>query len=781
MGCNSYEVEHRRNPYTEPAESIKEAVKEAMNVKWELNEDAMKRLKDLGEDTVRNLLGWKDVKKVSVTKDRLEAIEGKNLAVNRSVSALFELDNELQKRKEDYLSTDVYFDWFVAKSGRMMIDSAGVNIQSDKLHRFLFNTKKQTTNIDMNTEEGKKQLDVFKMAVAQSFGFAIDKKSTKKSIEFADKILSIKNLDQKIMSQLKKGNTEFTINDTHIEIEFLGQMLSALDEIKKYHGAKNGKFETKLVVETDALTSGFGLKMLQMPLVGDIGKVKSWLAKTGIIIGNDAKPDKGMNDISDPDTGFTDSYKTLAKGIGSSEQVVNAIGEALLETFGKEAKPTKAASTLAKSLGVNTNREGAEKAIRMLNSMKDILPVLVDENGEVTSDGRSLFKGPFMTFNYGAGWAKIKKELAFDMQEKVMQQILDYKIAKESNEKYDKNLDDMMKELGIESITSKELMENSLKDIKNKDGLNLKAMIGELLGASYGQRVKTVLEGEFASIIEANNAVNSTLKLMFRTFKLLMDKELNRRGWKEPTYEQELEVFKSLQDAFPIIRSPLGNGIKDGIAIFTTAMDYRRQERIPGTLLKTTDGKRSDTFKGTRSIRRYLEEAGAAGSVIPIHTLDASIMAKTMLGKDALEVHDALVLGIGQVEQATMQYNKELIDLSANWSMMDEVEKAYNRLENKYPSELNFIKNQEDNEKESEAVDILKNKTREARDIRTRLFSEPIQVQNMVFNKNSWYMREGIGLKSSAEQIIEAVQNKSMKVSIKNELGKIQKIIEGCK
>lgn len=791
MACNGYEVEVRRNPYTDPADDVKKAVKEAMNVEWHLNEDTMKRIKTLGKDKLKVLLGWVDPDSKPMSKDRREAVEGKNRAVERSIESLFELDETIQQRKEDYLPTSVYFDWFVAKSGRMMIDSAGVNIQSDKLHRFLFQTKKQETRINPNN---KKQMDIFKMAIAQAFGFAIDKKTQKESIEFADKILAVKGLDTKVMYALENGKKKFHVRglDEELEIEFLGQMLTALDEIKKFNKSNGKPFITKLTIETDALTSGFGLKILQMPLLG-LEESKKWLAKTGIIVGDRSQykgmaTEGGMNDITGK--GFTDSYKTLAKNVGTTDDIVNALSSALLDTD-KNGNPTVFADKVAKDLGLSPNEEGAAKARAMLTSMETLLPKIVDENDDVTEDGRKLFKGPFMTFNYGAGWTKIMKELAFNTTDDIVQKILDYSVGVKTG-KIERNdtFDNIIRQLGLNKLTVngspvsivEAITNNDLKNIKNKDGIDIKTLIGALVGGSYGSRVRSVLESEFKQIVDTNNAINGTIKLLYRTFSKLMQEELDNKGIKNPTIEQELEIFEKFKDTFPILRSPLGKSIEDGIAIFSTKMDYKRAERTPGTQLKKG-------FRGTQSIRRYLDEAGAAGSVIPIHTLDASIMALTMLGRDALEVHDALVLGIGQVEDTAYDYNKNLINISQSWNMLEEVHKALIRANKKYPKVLDSVIQEERIKREDgdftaidsdNVINTLNDSLEKANTVRKEIFNESLEIHNMVFNEDSGYTTKPSTIKPPIGQIIESLYKSNIKAELKQEIDKIRKDLQGC-
>ena len=835
MGCNEFEIEARRNPYIKPPKEIQDAVKDAMNTPWQLNEDAMKQIKNLGnteeesKEILQTILGKvsdEDLKKLS--KDNRMSAEGRNLDITRSVEALFDLDKEIIARKDDYLPTDVYFDWFVLKSSRMMMDSNGVNIQNDKLHRFMFTTPAQETTIVKGSKKYNDEIAGFKIAIAQAFGFSIDKETTTSSIEFADKIIATKNIRSKVLKHFREGKHKFDLGGMEIKIEHPSHTIAALFEIENFNKHKNDrKFTTRMTLEVDGLTSGFGLKTFQMPLLKD---VKKWLVKTGIIVGKRSDLDiseGGMNDVIS--NGLVDSYKTLASEMGSIKDIANSFKSAIMETYDSKngSVISRNAENIAKAVGfkqipdTGITEKDADKAVEVLLAMEKILPEIVvdvkDDNiivSKVTKEGRNLFKKPFMTFNYGAGWTKIRKELAYGMMGDVVQTLYDHlnglEVRNAKEEVVDKEtLDNIIKLLGLGESALTELDTKSVKDIK-VGNTTLQKRLEALLGASYGSRVQEVMKKEFEPIIEANNAVNASLNLVYLVYdklvtdKIKMMKESGEIKGEYPTKDQELAIFEEYRDAFPIIKSPLSDDLQEGIAIFKTKMEYLKEDKAPATILK--GGK----IRSTQSVRRFLTEIGSSGAVVPIHALEASIMAKVMKG--LLEVNDALVVGVGQVINKSKDYNKELLELNKNWSMLDEVRNTVDRVANKYPYVVNEVIKEEMampfNQKlfDIEDVQNIYRIADTAREARAELFNNPIEVHNMVYNDKSGYKYtppknrvKSTDLGESKEvpaaligditetsefainEIIKAIQNKPMKVGIKNGLGKIQKIIEGCK
>ena len=791
MSCNSYDIDIRRNPYTEAPKELKDAAKDAMNTEWHLNEDLMGMIQELGKtrdevkDKLKYLLGYKDVDKDSMSVYNQVGTESANASIERSIDALLDLHEELQERKEEAKSTGVYFDYFIGKNNRLYMDSTEVNPQSDKFHRFMFNTKKQETDIDMSNEQ---HVTGFKLAVAQAAGMGIDKALTKDAIKYANEVIGIQNFKSKVMKAIKSDRLhtertengvelkedEYQIDGVKFKLEHLSHTLMMANEVEKWQKNKwKGKFVSNMTLETDALTSGFALKLLQMPLMGS---TLDWLAKTGILVLDGTQYNGvnmsnldglGMNDIQsnkvEGATGeFQDSYRSVAKLTGNDEEIANAFEVELDRTVkkkeGEEWKVVAPSNVQKMVTGFgmkledgNVRAEDKAKLKSMFEAVQKLVPSII-KDGEVTSYGRNLFKYPFMMFNYGAGWGRIKSELAYGMLEETVQELINYRNGDMSKKDAVENV---LNELDITEGMLKQLTTTDLKEIKNSSGASIQTMLESLLGEGYGNRVKEALETEFAPIVAANNAVNAGLKLMFRTYSKLLEGKVEafekENGGKEPTVEQEMEMFKELSEAFPIMKSPLGRNINEGIAIFKTKMDAIKAKTNAGTWLKKEAGQE---LRHVPTLRRYLDEAGAAGAVIPIHTLDASIMARTMTGKGLLNVFDAQVVGVGQVVKTGKEYNKNLVELSEEWSMLGAVHEAVKGLQEhkEYGIVFNDVVREEDRLAEervrgsvaaSEELGNLEEARQVAEQNRKQIFGSKMYVQNMVYDKNTTYMKDG--------------------------------------
>lgn len=773
MGCNPHEIEVRRNPYTKATEKQKEALKEAMNVKWQVEMGTIETLEELGEDTVRKLLGWVDLENAVFTADMRKSVEGKNRAIERSVKHLLDLGKEIKQREEDYLPTDIYFDWFIAKSNRMMIDSAEVNPQSDKLHRFAMHTKAMEYKVDPTDDTDAGHVG-FKIAVAQAFGVGIDKATKAQIMDKADKILDIDGLHQKLKDAIKEGKVnskhEVKIDEVVLNVEHLSHAIHAAREVDKFN--KGEKFRTRLPIEVDGLTNGFALKTLQMPVMddanGEMSKTWQWLSKAGIIVGDRTKytgmETGGMNDIqaNKEVTKFRDGYETLGSGLASKEGIRKNFLEAVDEKTDKKEFTNKA-ERIQKMLGAKD--EAHTEA--MIDALLPLMPTTVIDDA-VTKEGRALSKGPFMTSGYGAGDTKIRKELAYGFTDELVQKAYEYMIDPKLLEKYETDKDKLatlqdniarfVEVMELEQFKD-ELATKSLKDLKYPNTkTDVKSRLETLIGDSYGETAIQALKDAFGEIKEANNAINGTVKLMFKTFKKLYDKELEK--YPNASQEDKMAAFKAVRDAFPILKGPLSKGTEDGIALFSTTMITAAGDR-PGTLLRgkevvTEEEKeeltpaelaeleRKTAERTTNVMEREVDEAGASGSVIPIHTLDASIMTLTMLHKDLLEVHDAMVLSPVEAEQVALDYNTHLIELSKQWSMMEELLKSYEHMAKTYGETLNEVIEEEmeatSEEQVQGIIDNMQMYTKKALANREKIFNTQVISGNMIFNEESMYV-----------------------------------------
>ena len=602
----------------------------------------------------------------------------------------------------------MYFDWFFSRNGRFFLDSAGVNPQTDKLHRFAMFLKAQETEVDTTKDVRDSKVFAFKIGIAQAFGKAVDKGKYEEMLEFADNVLEASEVAvRKAVDKLIKGGEKTATvmkgnlfgEDVEIEMEHLSHLLAGEIEAKKWrNAAKNGEsFTTRLTFEADATTSAVGMKLMQVP----VGAALEFLAKAGIIArGLDGNyPEvvtkalktqnteeiigllegKGIGDLKAME-GFLDSYQTLAMELSTDQTIVDSFKNKL------NAETTAAEALQAKLDGLNVTEEQATAAFgefkRLLGAEADIV-----KDGKVTKFGRNLFKYPFMIFLYGAGSGRIKAELNGVLEALFAKNLVDGTIE-------DKVLIGAFKTLG-KTLTVEEIGQLR-KDIATKPyrqimvgDVKLEQLTKLMYGEFYGNAVTDAMEAHFGELIEVNRAINTTMRAMMRMYLKAFDKLTKGKNL---TVGQLEAVQGKLDRLFPAIKHPLGKEDRsDGIAIFDTETITKEDySYLDATQTYVVDAEGNAVTKKVQSIRRKLVEAISSGAVGFTHNEDGAVIGLVMADGTVLGIHDALVLGVGQLGKIE-DYHKYMLRISNNWNQLDEVMYALDDMINFKEEDINGL------------------------------------------------------------------------------------------
>jgi len=652
---------------------------------------------------VKKALGWKSIKAMEkarrVSKETLEAQRSVNMEIDRDVDALVEYYDLVQSGD---MTGDVYVDYFFSKNGRIMLEGL-INPQNSKLHRFLVIDSSQVREV-------KKDSVMFRFALAQAFGHSIDKASDNSVMGFAEAILKVphKELESAVHKLMTNPKGHVEVGGVEIEIEFLSQMLVGLDMVKAYQEAKGDTFENRLLLEVDAKTSGFALKTRLFPF-HDHEAMMKWSLKTGVSYGNEAHNMMGTNEMFGQKT-MTDSYQEMVKGMARTvEDLIEIVKEAE-ENVNDELK--------------GTTIKASEYLAKLQRAGEKYTPIMVDEHGKATSEGRNLAKYPFMTKNYGSGYGSTGRLVGEVMSKDTVDDfIADVQSGKTTP------LVELILELTGQTdakVLADEMIDNGSVAIQAKlktlDGdmteMSLNNALIKIYTDTYGLDMNNQIEKVMEHFDQINTDINTSYKVMYRLFDklynakiadLLTNMKLSQKEraeayneaknkWKlsgnkgevSPAMVAEFEanakeakvtkqdsdkITKELIKVFPVIKGPLSEDIFDGIGIFTdgnvSASDTAKvTTQVVGQDTKTTS---------VQAVRKMIKEASNSGAVVPIHYLDGAIMAMLMKDHRFTNVFDALVLDPETAVELVKEYNRLFLELTANWDMYTEVAEALTR------------------------------------------------------------------------------------------------------
>lgn len=666
----------KRNKVTNAPKKLLEAKKDAMLREWHLKgidgESAIAELFAMDRNTVMMAMGFVQPEDIEKLPFMMRGpARSKNRQIMTSVDSLFDLADTLKNGQE---LNSFWFDYFIGKNNRTYLDSDGVNNQSDKFHRHLIYTDGQRATV----VPGERSEKVWKIGVAQAFGFDVDKMKVEESIAFADKMLANASEIEAGWKLVKEtGAKSFTVAGIEIKVKEMGHLVDGIQAVRDYLEANGSEFETSLLIEADAVTSGFALKILQ--LIGDLDKPfgkdsditgREWLRKVGIFV------DEKGNLLGN--SNIVDGYKTLGKNMTTKniEESVRTI---------VENDENKRAEEIMSALGAKGVEDAVVKATEVTGMITDIIGELTNDKGEVSKTARDLFKPPFMTFMYGAGFAKINKELAASVIDSIMNKLAKYdSLSKEEKASLDKF---MMEVTGknLKGAAKFIFMTKDLKDEKSsangQEGRSIYEVMEGYVSSSFGATVEATMRREFEDIIKINEAIMEINNAVFDVFDQQFKEKL---GESELTLDNVDKITSTLVDSFPIVKGPISEGINDGIALFKTEIAKGLKDMFSpkysnaGGYFADKEGKL--TSRGVNHVIRLYKEAAAAAGVIPIHTLDGAAMAMTVMGKDVQQIFDAIVGGVDNIEGIVTDYNRNAYELSMKWDFLYEVLEMGNRV-----------------------------------------------------------------------------------------------------
>lgn len=498
------------------------------------------------------------------------------LGVNSSIVRSFEALKMYAPMQKDFEDTEdfngIFFKCFISKNGRFFINSNMLNPQIQKLHRFCCVPIKAFKTYKTNFVEKSDEWYCENFAIAQAF----DKLGNREAyIDFAEKM---KSLDLEQLNTLRThlitlSESQFALaceRDFEIKgigIESLPQCLSTIQHLIRRRRAMDNnqdEYESCLMVENDSTTSGYAIKLLNMPLES----TTEFLEKVGVFMFLNDELQTGEIELSEEQKkqldftmdelkkvkGFVDIYRTSAVKVSQKIKELEAdnykalrqnfeakiitnvkrkVKKDIIEEYHKKGE--KITDDVLEELVSKRATEIAEKEaefmVKLYQKLRPALPT-VDENGKVDSFFRQLMKDPTMVFGYSAGMRSISSKVSGNLMEKTINQYLDIikqdgETAKDKVENYLVNVigyrsDEVLKQ----ASKSKDKIESTSaqSEIQEKEKARVQALavfdamthIEEHSGIKLAAKLKTNMTTEiYVKRSKDEKAYATTLNAMF--------------------------------------------------------------------------------------------------------------------------------------------------------------------------------------------------------------------------------------------------------------------------
>jgi len=623
-----------------------------------------------------------------------------------------------------------YFMHVVWKNFRMGIASNTINIQTDKNHRHVIAPESFTVKI------GKSDLqlmDNFYIAVGEALGTSPDKESIAAGVASARSTIDKPVIQEAVDAYIAIedwGHTPENQAALLAGIQAGGNNMFSLDGISALASQKrayaNGEtsFVTDIGREVDGLTNGVALSLLQIVGASTWSQLETMLARTGMFTDPDMTYAKwreqpgNYDSYEDISLGWTNAFKELKKVITTGVGYDNL-------TKGEQ----RAVQRLKKNK-VNLNK---------LNALETIVGSFIEDKESssaldvVTKLGRQLAKDPLMTSNYGAAIKKIIANFSMTVLDKLHEEIAKNLATIEVTDKFIasnkgvlalKNFDKRAeaKAEGAKARARVEELRNAVNTVVGKR-VKLDKKVGltdevdvanfvDTVSDYFGAPLETAMDEKFGTFVESRkllvNAVSEATTMFKKMYHARIESEKAERKALDPNFvdlsqEDYLEIERDLKNVMPIMANYFSESVEDGFMPVgkenivtkdaTSRIEYKYSK--PHSYNERGHTGTHQTNKPTKpvgslnsmSYNQTFEDAGPNAVVGQVHGMDAATMYLTMAEYAAVNVHDALIFSLNDVEKGTETFNKAMTDVAmSDFSIVDNIAEMHSRVLDAYAS-----------------------------------------------------------------------------------------------
>lgn len=612
------------------------------------------------------MLGYHPNVAATVCEARIESVESVNEQIQDELEQLFVAYDDLNEQA-------FYFQHSVAINKRMHMVSRTVNPQASQLHRHAITMDDQVSEVDWNNAAQQRQ---FKVAVAEAFGFSVDKHTLGSAVQFFDQLLQDPLVQEGITGAKAILSGDYTNDDVDAALTAVARgeegvysldgllALARMDETKP--------FTSDLFRKVDGVTNGTAIGLLQLAGAASYRIIRTMLARTGIFL--DSNQTSYGEWYNEP--GHNDSYQELT---------ANTVDFIAYTDFHRQW-----GETLAENQQLPVQRAGIDFFFDAQN--------FLDSDGKVTKTGRNLAKQPLMTSNYGAAMPSIVAGMTDTLVGNIYTAIEDAVDAKDTTAL--QTIEQQVQQiLGTQAGLFTLDQANPLATVISPRAIRA---LEAAMNGTYGVALEASMNKEYATQKQHAKLVNDATHLAFEAFKVMyqqaLDQKLAAKQETDPaaqiTNADVQAVLQELAPVSPIIATALSNqvasdqAIRDGVN-FVQRTKVRQvgvtpeEKRANSVKIQTKRLSGAKAGKG-RVLTMYtygeeFKDPGVSPAVLLIQSFDAATMVELLREHGVLNVHDAGIMGSNNTEQVTQDFNKKFLRLHQQYSMLEATQQMLER------------------------------------------------------------------------------------------------------
>lgn len=566
---------------------------------------------------------------------------------------------------EEGLETPIFFQHNVWPQQRVGISNSVLNPQTDKMARHILTKNSWRTAVDPSNPDS---LNNFKLRVLEGFGVKTDKQRNLKSLKEWDAKINTKEVqaavDAIVFLRTNRGTPlteaqQEAIANVAVNAGEKYRSLDSLNALADWKMAGESSFETEIVGEVDGVTNGPILTNLFLAASATKAELLARINKGGFFaVGQ----------------GFQ-NYNVFRGMDGVQDLYETTIG-AVLDNI----RPYKDSPKLQHIWAFTGELE--------------------DGGGKVVKAGRNLIKRPITALHYGSSVSKGVEGMANDFVNSVFTTL-------EKAHKDGKDVTPLIRSLNYmldlkgkdripESTTSAEMLNYKLDD---GDINNLREYFTFMLG----EVIQETLKEEFGTLLNKKQVLTNTARYAFGIFnainqatrteylnKLVAEGKVQTNKLGQPIWGlspvQEAAVEVLVGKARPMMAtagSILSEEPGSGLSVSKSEKSFSGDSVLYGSVVnlnpKANIGGKNQKTATTSASSTIESGPGVSALSFSVHSADSAISHIAAILSEALNIHDAHVLGVGQFIQGAKSLNEATWKVLLNYSPMQAV---YESLEN---------------------------------------------------------------------------------------------------
>ena len=643
--------------------------------------DMWKLLNAVAPEVAGAMAGIEEISDTKTQNTKKRSIKAKNDGLWRELNRYHDyVGTTLVDAEGKLTGQGIYFDYSVWLQQRVGIATNVINPQTSKAHRALFYRKTWESKVEIANEV---MMDNFLLRVGEGFGVKTDRNTVEASLEKIEALIESPIIQQavaalQVVLNTDKGMSAAEQANLVAAVKEGGEnyhTLDALVALAHYYQALDtdqDSFVTHIQAEVDGVANGPILAHALFGAAPSVDALNATMERGGI---------------------YTEASGTEAFNEWKADPLNHDLYENTI---------TRVIQGIANAVSGNWKEANA-------NAVFFFTGALNKDDGNISSDGRNIIKGPVTEMIFGSG---IPKSLSH-MAELFIGKVYDI-LEKSANgdEKYPPHL--VVQNLNKLLSANKQLVPVTLSQAKlfnTKFFLDAAevAAIKKAFGFVFDAPVTDTIETNFAEFISRRDSFTQMASFthgLYSTVYDAMRQELidklvaddltkpgtgipstykgdktNRIPLRDLSKTEERGLEKQLAKLFPVVQTLFSLESKQpkaGLRIGKTTQQVSGSKAYE-TKVNQRTGQNASTAITVRGLETVQEGPGVGMLPLLIHSLDSYISHSTQMGMELLNIHDAVIAGLDTIYEASEKMNQQTFHALLSYSPMLEM---YTALEN---------------------------------------------------------------------------------------------------